>query len=157
MANLGNFKKLLGNLNDTAELLHILNAGLDGIGVVGTSRVQDILVLLRLTLGPLSVHGTAIFAEGSEDAEQTESDDGFLVEDVQLVADCGNGETGSGGQDGGLGDERAAGQGVDDRLGLLLGLLSWHVRGESRCREVGCDGREVAGDESRPDAGGAWL
>jgi hypothetical protein len=152
---LGNFKKLLGNLNDTTELLHILNAGLDGIGVVGTSRVQNILVLLRLTISPLSVHGTTIFAESSEDAEQTECNDGFLIQDVKLVADGGNGETGSGRQDGGLGYERAAGEGVDDRLGLLLGLLGWDVRGESRCREVGCDGREVAGDESRPDAGGA--
>lgn len=148
---------MLGNLNNTTELLHILNAGLDGIGVVGTSRVQNILVLLRLALGPLSVQGATIFADSSEDTEQTECDDGFLIKDVKLVADSGNGEASSGRQDGGLGDERVARQGVNNGLGLLLGLLSWDVRGESRCREVGCDGREVAGDESRPDAGGAWL
>lgn len=110
VANLGNFKKLLGNLNDTTELLDILNAGLDGIGVVGTSRVQNILVLLRLTLSPLSVHGATIFAESSEDTEQTECDYGFLVQHVELVADGGNGETGSGRQDRGLGDERAPGE-----------------------------------------------
>lgn len=104
-SNLGNFKKLLGNLNNTTELLHILNAGLDGIGVVGTSRVQNILVLLRLTLSPLSIHGTAIFAESSEDTDQTECDDGFLVEHVKLVADGSDRKTGAGRQDGGLGNE----------------------------------------------------
>lgn len=156
-ANLGDFKELLGNVDNTTELLHVLNASLDSIGVVGTSRVQNILVLLRLTLSPLPVHGATIFAESSEDTDQTECDDSFLVENVKLVADRGNRETGSGRQDGGLGDERVAGQGVNDGLGLLLGLLSGNVRGESRCREVGCDGREVAGDESRPDAGGAWY
>lgn len=88
--NLGNIEELLGDLDNTAKLLDILNAGLDGIGVVGTSRVQDILVLLGLTLSPLSVHGTTVHADSSEDTEQTESDDGFLVQHVKLVADSGD-------------------------------------------------------------------
>lgn len=88
--NLGNLEELLGDVNNTAKLLDIFNAGLDGVGVVGTSTVQDVLVLLRLTLSPLLVHGTTVLAQSSEDTEQTECDDGFLVQHVELVADRGN-------------------------------------------------------------------
>lgn len=93
--------------------------------MVGTSRVEDILLLLDLALSPLLVHGTTELGDGGEDAEQTEGDDGFLVHDVELVADGRDGETGASGEDGGLGDERVAGKRVEDGLGLLLGVLSW--------------------------------
>lgn len=125
--NLGNFEKLLGDLNNTAELLDVLHTRLDGVGVVATGRVQNVFVLLRLTLCPLSVGGTAVLAEGSEYAEQTEGDDGFLVQHVKLVADGGDRQTGTGRQNGGLGNQRVSGKRVNDRLRLLRGFLSRHV------------------------------
>jgi len=62
-------------------------------------------VLLGLTLGPFLVSRATGLAQGSEDTEQTESNDGFLVQHVELIADGGNGQNGTGGKNGGLGNE----------------------------------------------------
>jgi len=89
-SHLGNLKELLGDIDNPAQLLDIVNALLDGIGVVGTGSVQNVLVLLSLTIGPLLVQGTAILGDGGENAEQTESNNGFLVQHVEFVADRSN-------------------------------------------------------------------
>lgn len=102
---LRNSEERLGNVNNIGELRNRRNALLNGRGVVDTSRVQDILDLVDLTSGPLSVRGSTIGSNGVEDRAQREEDNGLLVDDVQLVGDGRNGEGGDGRDDGGLGDQ----------------------------------------------------
>ena len=83
--------------------------------------------------------------------EKTEGGNGFLVQDVELVADGGDGDTGSGGKDGSLGNQGVARKRVEDRLSLLLGILR-DVGGRAGGRNVGSDG-EVARGQGRPQAG----
>jgi hypothetical protein len=118
---LGNGKELLGNVNNTAEVLDAGDALLDGIGVVLAGGVEDVLDLVGLVLGPLLVGGATVDGHAGVDGKQTDHDDGLLVDDVELVADGGDGDTGTGGEDGGLAQDAVAGQGVEDALGLLLG------------------------------------
>lgn len=121
--------------------------------MVGASRVEDILLLLDLTNSPLLVHGTAELGDSGEDGEQTESDDGLFVQDVELVADGRDRETGTGGEDRRLRDERVAGESIDEGLSLLLGILG---RDAGRSAGVGdVQSRESADGESCwADAGG---
>lgn len=140
IAYLGNLKEALGNIDNTAHLLHAVDAGFDGLGVVGTGSVQDIGNLLVLPIGPFAVHGTEVLDDGGPDAQQTEGDDGLLVDDIVLVAEGVNGQPGDGGHDGGLGDERVAGQGIENGLGLLLWVLGRDAR------DVAVRGRGEAGD-----------
>lgn len=125
--------------------------------MVGTSGVEDVLVLLDLALSPLLVDGTTVLGSGSEDAEKTEGSDGLLVHDIELVADGGHRETGGGGEDGSLGDEGVAGESIDDRLSLLLGVLGGDVGGRTRRGQGGRDGSDVARKESRPEPGSTYL
>ena len=148
---LGDRKELLGNVNNTGELVDVVHTLLNSAGVVVTGSVQDVLVLLNLALSPLAVSGTTILANGSENAEKTEGGNGFLVQDVELVADGGDGDTGSGGKDGSLGNQGVARKRVEDRLSLLLGVLR-DVGGRAGGRNVGSDG-EVARGQGRPQAG----
>lgn len=150
---LGNSEELLGNLNNAGHLGDVVDTLLDSAGVVGTGSVQDILVLLDLTLSPLTVSGATVLANGGEDREQTESSDGLLVHDVQLVADGGNGQTGGGRQGSGLGDQGVAGNSVQDRLRLLGGLLGGNIRSLTRGGQVGSDGRDTTGGKSRSETG----
>lgn len=124
---LGDLEQALGNVDDAAHLLDAVDAGLDGLSVVGTGSVQNTGNLLVLALSPLAVHGASVLDNGTPDTQQTESDDGLLVDDIVLVAEGVDGQTGGGGQDGGLGDERVAGQGIQNGLSLLLGVLSGDV------------------------------
>lgn len=152
--HLGDSEQSLGNLNNTGHLLDVVNAGLDGAGVVGTGSVQDILVLLNLTLSPLAVSRTTVLGNGSEDGEQTESSNSLLVHHVQLVADGSDGQTGGGREDGGLGDKGVTGNRVQDRLSLLGGVLSGNVGGRAD-RGDGRDDRSAEGN-GRPQTGRAW-
>ena len=84
----------LGNLHNTAELLDTLNSRLDSFGVVGSGSVQNTLDLVDLAVGPLLVHRASIFENSSPNAQETECDNGFLVDDVVFIAkgvDCGTG------------------------------------------------------------------
>lgn len=90
-------------------------------------RVQNLLVLADGGLGPVVVHGTTIFEDSVKDAQQAEGDDGFLVDHVELIADGPDGGACTCGEDGGLAREGTAWQGIDDGLGLLLGLLDRDV------------------------------
>lgn len=121
--------------------------------MVSTGGVQDVLVLLDLTLSPLAVHGTTVLRSGSEDAEKTESSHGFLVHDVEFVADGGDRDTGSGGKEGGLGDQRVSGHSIKDGLGLLLGVLGGDVGVEASRGQVGSDGSDSARGEGRAEPG----
>ena len=109
---LGNSEELLGEVNNTRELLDVVNALLDSIGVVGTGSVQDVRVLLDLGISPLLVGRASVLGNSGENAEQTESSNGLLVHHVKLVADGSNGETGGSGEEGGLGDEGVAGNSI---------------------------------------------
>lgn len=151
---LGDSEQSLGDINNTGHLLDVVNAGLDGASVVGTGSVQDVLVLLDLTLGPLAVSRATVLGNGSEDGKQTEGGNGLLVHHVQLVADSGNGQTGGGGQNGSLGDEGVSGNSVQDRLSLLGGVLNGDV-GSRADRSDGRDDRSADGN-GRPQPGGAW-
>lgn len=125
--------------------------------MVGTGSVQNVLLLLDLALSPLLVRGTTILGDTSEDTEQTEGSNSLFVKDVELVADRGNGETGSGRKDGSLGNKGVARKSIEDRLGLLLGVLAGDVGGRTGRREVGSDGRDVTGDNSRSEPGSTWI
>ena len=63
--------------------------------MIRAGRVQDIPDLVDLGSSPLGVHGTGIFSNGGEDREQTESNNGLLVENVKFAGDGGNRNTGS--------------------------------------------------------------
>lgn len=126
-AHLGNLKQVLGNFDDGAHLLDVLDAGLDSLGVVGTGRVEDALDLVALALGPLLVGRATVLDEATPDGEETDGDDGLLVDDVGLAADGVDAETGGGAEHGGLAQQAVAGEGVNDALGLLLGLLGGHI------------------------------
>lgn len=89
-----------------------LDAGLDSLGVVGTGSVQNALDLVDLSVCPLLVHWSTIFEDGCPDAQQAKGNDGLLVDDVVLVAKGIDRNTGRGGEDRGLGDQRVAGERV---------------------------------------------
>jgi hypothetical protein len=150
---LGNSEELLGNLNNAGHLGDVVDTLLNSVGVVGTGSVQDVLVLLDLTLGPLGVSGATVLADSGEDRQQTESGDSLLVHDVQFIANGGNGQTGGGRESSGLGDQRVAGDSVKDGLGLLRGLLGGNVGGRARGGQVGSDGRDTTGGKDRPKSG----
>ena len=154
-AYLGNSKESLGVVDDTRHLLDVLDAGLDGLGVVGAGRVQDVLDLVALLIGPLLVKGTTELDEATPDREQAEGDDGLLVHDIVLVGDGVDGKTGGGGEDGGLGNEVAAGKGVDDGLGLGLGVLGREA-GRVAGGSDGAERREGAGNDAGPEAGSPY-
>jgi len=153
-AYLGNLEEGLGDVDDAAEVLDALDALLDGLGVVGAGRVQDAGDLLDLLVGVVGPGRAGVLADGPEDGEQREGDDGLLVDDVELVANGSDGQTGAGGQDGGLGEGAVAGDGdgLHDALGLLLGVL---LRGlEAGLRGERWDG---AKREGRAETGGACV
>jgi hypothetical protein len=154
-AYLGHLEEGLGDVNDTRHLLDIHDAVLDGLRMVGTRRVQDVLDLLGLRLGPLLVHGTTKLDQGTPDAEKAEGNNRLLVDDIVLVADGVDRETGSRREDGRLGDQAAARERIDDGLRLGLGILDRDVRGLAG-RGEGGDGGKDARNDARSQAGGPF-
>lgn len=122
--------------DDVAERLDIFNSRLDGLDVALSGRVQNVLVLVDGGLSPFIVHGASIFEDSVEDAQQAEGDDGFLIHHVELIADGIDGGACTCRENGGLAREGVAWQGVDDGLGLLLGLLD----GDVGCVALRCQG-----------------
>lgn len=78
---------MLGDLDNVAERLDIFDSCLDSLDVAFSGRVQNLLILADGGVGPFLVHGTAILEDSVEDAQQAEGDNGFFVENVELVAD----------------------------------------------------------------------
>ncbi|KAI7001185.1 ATP synthase subunit 4 [Hortaea werneckii] len=149
---LGNGEEVLGDINDAAEVLDAAHARLDGIGVVLAGGVQDVLELVGLAEGPLAVGGAGVVVDGPVDGQQGDGDDGLLVDDQQLVADGGDAQAGAGGEEGGLGHEVVAGQGVQDVVGRVLGLGGGLV-----LLEAGGGGGEGGGGRSEGARGEGWA
>jgi hypothetical protein len=156
LSYLGNGEEVLGDVNDTAEVLDALDALLDSRGVVGTGRVQDAGDLVNLRLRIAGPGRPGVLGDGPEDGQQRERDDGFLVDDVELVADGEGAHTGGGGEDGGLGDGAVAGYGdrIEQRLRLLLGVLG-HVGLVAGRGDLGRDAGKGAERERWAETGGA--
>lgn len=151
-----NSEKVLGNVNNTAETPDVVDPLLDGVGVLGPGGVQDALNLVGVAVGPLLVHGSSVVSDGPEDAEERDHDNGLLVDNVDLVADRGNGQTGTGGQDRRLGGKAAAGQRVQNGLCPRLGVRGGDIGGTASTGQRSRDGRESSRDERWSEAGGAW-
>ena len=158
MTCLGDSEEVLGGLDDTTEVRDTADAALDGVGVVVTRSVQDVLDLVGVVLGELLVHGADIVVDTEVDGEEGEEDNGLLVDDVELVADGGDGKTSTGGENADLGGDAVTGKGVQDGLCGLLGLLLRDLgillaRGGGREGEGGRGGAE---GEGRTGPDGAW-
>jgi hypothetical protein len=151
---LGNLEQGLGDVNDAAEVLDALDARLDGRGVVGTGGVQDARDLFRLLLRIVSPRRPRVLCDGPEDGQQRQSDDGLLVDDVELVANRRDAQPSTCGEHSGLGEGAVAGHGyrVEHGLGLLLGVLLRQIRAVAGLRG---DGREGAERERWAESGGA--
>lgn len=121
--------------------------------------VQDVQDLVRVVVGELLVHGSNVGVHSPVDGQEGEEDDGLLVDDIELVADSRDGETGAGAQDSDLGGNAVAGKLVEDGLSGLFRLLLWD-RGLFEARGGGSEGggergRGGADREGRASAGGA--
>ena len=66
-----------------------------------------------------------------EHAKSRKHDDRLFVHDVEFIADRKHRKRGTGGEDGSLGDQRGARQGINDRLSLLGGFFGRDVRSVS--------------------------
>lgn len=154
MSYLGNLEQGLGNIYDTAKILDALDTLLDGCGVVLASSVQDARDLLPLLLGIVAPSRTSVFRDSPEDGQKRQSDDGLLIDDVELVADSRDTETRTGGEHGGLGEGAVSGNWdrVHQRLRLLLGVLLGHIGGVAG---LDGDGWEAAERERWAETGGA--
>lgn len=146
---LGNLKQTLGDVNNTTHLLHVVDAGLDGLGVVGTGAVEDVLDLLVLRLSPGLVAGATVLDEACPDGEQADGNDRLLVHDVVLIAEGVDAETGGAAEDGSLAEQAASGERVEDALGLLLGLLGRDVAGVAN--GGGGESRECSAGDGRSE------
>jgi hypothetical protein len=62
---LGDSEEVLGGLNDTAEVGDAADATLDGVGVVVTRGVQDVLDLGGVVVGELLVHRADVVVDSS--------------------------------------------------------------------------------------------
>jgi hypothetical protein len=152
---LRNLKQVLGDLNNAAHLLDVLNTALDGLGVVGTGAVKDVLDLVVLRLSPLLVGRATVLDQSTPDGQKGDGDDGLLVHDVVLAGDGIDGETSGGAQDGALAEEAVTGKSVDDALGLLLGVLGGNIAVVSRGGNG--DGRGSSAGEDGSEEGSAYI
>ena len=80
-------------------------------------RIQNALDLVALPLRPLPVHRSRVIVHGPVDREQAQHHNALFVDDIELVADRGHAEPGAGGEDGGLGRDGFAREGVEDGVG----------------------------------------
>lgn len=124
--------------------------------MVGAGSVQDAGDLVGLLLGILSPRRSSILGNSPEDSQQRESDDGLLVDDVELVANSRDAQTSAGGEHGSLGERAVSGDGyrVQERLGLLLGVLLGNI---GVVAGLGGDGRQGAERERWAETSGAYC
>ena len=95
--------------------------------MVGAGAIEDALHLRDLALGPLRVRRPAVLADGPEDGEQAEGHHRLLVDDQELVGHAPHRHARACRQDRRLGDQRVAGQLVEQRLRARLGVLAGHA------------------------------
>jgi hypothetical protein len=153
-SHLGDLEEGLGDVYHTAEVLDALNALLDGLGVVGAGGVEDAGDLVDLRLRIAGPGGAGVLSDSPEDGQEGKGDNGLLVDDVELVANSRGRDTGGGRENGGLGGDAVAGEGINERLSLLLGLLLGDVGGIAG-RDG--DGRDGAERDGGTEASGACI
>lgn len=117
---LGKSVEGLGDLDDILHLTDLINAVLDGGLVVDAGLLEDGADLVNVDIGPLVEGLTGSLDDTAEGSSESEEDQGLLVEDVDLLGDQVGGGTSNSGDVSSLGDQRAAGEGVNDALGLGL-------------------------------------
>jgi hypothetical protein len=124
--------------------------------VVRAGGVQDAVDLVNLRLRIAGPGGAGVVSDSPEDGQQAKRDDGFLVDDVELVANGSHAETSTGGQNGGLGDGAVAGDRyrIEQRLRLFLRVLG-QVRVVTGRGDLGREGWEGAERECGTETGGA--
>lgn len=123
--------------------------------MVGTGGVEDTRNLVNLRLSVARPGRASIVSNSPEDGDKGNGHDGFLIYDVEFVANCRSAQTSGSREDGGLGDGAIAGQRINERLGLLLRVLGRDIGVVAGRRDGGCDGREGAERKSWPKSGGA--
>jgi hypothetical protein len=111
---LRNLKKLLGNFNNSAQLLDVVNALLDRVGMIGTCSIENVLVLLNLAFSPLPIHRAAVLGHACENAEKAECHNRLFIYHVEFIANRCDGKTSCGGNYRSLRNERAARNGIKD-------------------------------------------
>lgn len=152
---LGHLEKLFRDLDDTAQLLDTLNTLLDSRSMALSRGVEDVLHLVDLAIGPFLVHGSPIMRHGPEDGESGKHDNGLFIDHIDLIRDGVDGDTGAGGEDGGLGDERVARESIDYGLGFFARFLGGHVGCVACGVEADGGGREGSRDCEGSQSAGA--
>lgn len=66
---LGYLEQVLRHVNDTSQLLHVVNPILDSFRMTLPGRVQDALHLVDLALSPFTIHRPAVLENSPEDAQ----------------------------------------------------------------------------------------
>lgn len=94
-----------------------------------SSGVENLLDLPGLVVRPVLVHRPSVGKDPVEDRQETEGDDGFLVDDVQLVGDGPDGHASGCGENGGFAGHAGTWKSIDDGLRGAFGVLRRHVRG----------------------------
>lgn len=84
---LGNVKQLLGDFNNIAQRLDILDSSLHSFGMALSRGVQNVLDTVDGAVSPFLVHWTTVSKDAVEDTEQAKGDNRFLVEHIKLIAD----------------------------------------------------------------------
>lgn len=70
---LGDGKKVLGDINDTAEVLDAVDTGLDGAGVILPRSIENALHLVMLALSKFLVHWSGIGVHRPVDGQEGKS------------------------------------------------------------------------------------
>lgn len=120
--HLRNRKQIPRHLDDRAHLADAVDPVLDGLRVVGSSRIQHVADAPDLCVGPLFVQRAAELSDCHKHRQQTDRHDSLFVDDVQLVGDGPDRRGGGRRQDGCLGDERAARETVEEGLRFGFGV-----------------------------------
>lgn len=88
---LGNSEEVLGDINHSAKILYAVDTCLDGVGVVIPCSVENSLDLVLLALRPFRVHWARIGVDRPIDCQERKCNNRLLIDDIELIADGGNG------------------------------------------------------------------
>ena len=104
-AYFGDCKKLLCDINDTSQLLDVVNSCLNSIRMVVSRSFQNVRDLVHLTLRPSSVCRSTIMNNCPENTKSGEHDHSFFVDDIEFVTDSPYREPSASGEDASFGDQ----------------------------------------------------